>query len=289
MAGDPGCEFFGPWDDGPAVKEAILEADRTRPAPVGSSHTSRTLWSWLDPTAPAAIFTATSCARSVEWLRRPQRGDLGSRRQLLLTRHPGLLLHAAGARVRRRDQFDHDFVGEKRSNERRRRSSAEGDARCGTPPTFLESSSRTCGRGNPGALHGVSAGDVCDMAVRRGPRLPGTNNRGLDLHRLQLERAGDAHSQSSSPSTPSRGRGARSSGANRRWRQEPALAGAHRQVEIVATVAPAPSGRNSVNRPVPEVPFDRNRPLLPADRLVPDIRSGELEPGPRRHRRARSQ
>ena len=26
MAGNPGCEFFGPWDEGPAVKEAILEA-----------------------------------------------------------------------------------------------------------------------------------------------------------------------------------------------------------------------------------------------------------------------
>ena len=88
------------------------------------------------------------------------------------------------------------------------------------------------------------------MAVRRGPRRPGTNDRGLDLHRLQLERAGDALTRSRRARVRQAGTrvsvlwGEPEGGAKSRPWLEP-----HRQVEIGATVAPARSGRNSGDRP----------------------------------------
>jgi vanillate/3-O-methylgallate O-demethylase len=70
MAGNPGCEFFGPWDDGPAVKEAILEAgsalDLRR---VGSLayFTNALELGWIPRPVPA-IFTADQLRPFREWL-----------------------------------------------------------------------------------------------------------------------------------------------------------------------------------------------------------------------------
>ena len=62
MAGNPGCEFFGPWDEGPAVKEAILEA--------GSAFDLRRVGS-------LAYFTN---ALELGWIPRPDAGHLHRRR-----------------------------------------------------------------------------------------------------------------------------------------------------------------------------------------------------------------
>ena len=70
MAGNPGCEFFGPWDEGPAVKEAILEAgsalDLRR---VGSLayFTNALELGWIPRPVPA-IFTADQLRPFREWL-----------------------------------------------------------------------------------------------------------------------------------------------------------------------------------------------------------------------------
>jgi vanillate/3-O-methylgallate O-demethylase len=70
MAGGPGCEFFGPWDEGPAVKEAILEAgsalDMRR---VGSLayFTNALELGWIPRPVPA-IFTGDDLRPFREWL-----------------------------------------------------------------------------------------------------------------------------------------------------------------------------------------------------------------------------
>ena len=70
MAGNPGAEFYGPWDDGPAVKEAILEAgaafDLRR---VGSLayFTNALELGWIPRPVPA-IFTDEGLRGFREWL-----------------------------------------------------------------------------------------------------------------------------------------------------------------------------------------------------------------------------
>ena len=70
MAGGAGCEFFGPWDEGPAVKEAILEAgsafDLRR---VGSLayFTNALELGWIPRPLPA-IFTGDELRPFREWL-----------------------------------------------------------------------------------------------------------------------------------------------------------------------------------------------------------------------------
>ncbi len=79
MAGGPGCEFFGPWEEGPAVKEAILSAGAAmdlkrvgslayftnalelgwipRPVPAIFTHDElRPFREWLPPTSPEATW-----------------------------------------------------------------------------------------------------------------------------------------------------------------------------------------------------------------------------------------
>ena len=70
MAGNPGAEFYGPWDDGPAVKEAILAAgaafDLRR---VGSLayFTNALELGWIPRPVPA-IFTDEGLRGFREWL-----------------------------------------------------------------------------------------------------------------------------------------------------------------------------------------------------------------------------
>ena len=70
MAGNPGCEFFGPWDEGPAVKEAILTAGQEfNMRRVGSLayFTNALELGWIPRPVPA-IFTGDSLRPFREWL-----------------------------------------------------------------------------------------------------------------------------------------------------------------------------------------------------------------------------
>jgi len=70
MAGNPGCEFFGPWDEGPAVKEAILEAGTAfNLRRVGSLayFTNALELGWIPRPMPA-IFTGDELRPFREWL-----------------------------------------------------------------------------------------------------------------------------------------------------------------------------------------------------------------------------
>jgi vanillate/3-O-methylgallate O-demethylase len=70
MAGNPGCELFGPWDDGAAVKEAILEAGSALDLrQVGSLayFTNALDLGWIPRPVPA-IFTGDELRSFREWL-----------------------------------------------------------------------------------------------------------------------------------------------------------------------------------------------------------------------------
>jgi vanillate/3-O-methylgallate O-demethylase len=70
MAGNPGCEFFGPWDHGPAVKEAILKAGEAfNMRRVGSLayFTNALELGWIPRPVPA-IFTGDELRPFREWL-----------------------------------------------------------------------------------------------------------------------------------------------------------------------------------------------------------------------------
>ncbi|HEY4608331.1 MAG TPA: hypothetical protein VIH06_03985 [Ilumatobacteraceae bacterium] len=70
MAGNPGCEFFGPWDEGPAVKDAILKAGAAfELRRVGSLayFTNALELGWIPRPVPA-IFTADELRPFREWL-----------------------------------------------------------------------------------------------------------------------------------------------------------------------------------------------------------------------------
>lgn len=70
MAGNPGCEFFGPWEEGPAVKEAILAAGADfELRRVGSLayFTNALELGWIPRPLPA-IFTHDDLRPFREWL-----------------------------------------------------------------------------------------------------------------------------------------------------------------------------------------------------------------------------
>ena len=135
MAGNPGCEFFGPWDEGPAVKEAILEAgsafDLRR---VGSLayFTNALELGWIPRPMPA-IFTGDELRPFREWLpSTSSEATWGLGGSLYLPRHRGLLLHAVGARIRQCDQVRPRFRRARSARtDEGRRPPPEGDARVG--------------------------------------------------------------------------------------------------------------------------------------------------------------
>jgi glycine cleavage system aminomethyltransferase T len=78
MAGQPGFEFFGPWRDGEAVKEALVEAGQEFGLRKvgGRTYASNTLESGWIPSPLPAIYTGDSLKAYREWL--PANGYEGS-------------------------------------------------------------------------------------------------------------------------------------------------------------------------------------------------------------------
>jgi syringate O-demethylase len=78
MAGQPGWELFGPWDDGEAVREALVSAgDEFGLRQVGGrAYSSNTLESGWIPSPLPAVYTGDSLKAYREWL--PANGYEGS-------------------------------------------------------------------------------------------------------------------------------------------------------------------------------------------------------------------
>lgn len=70
MAGQPGFELFGPWEDGEAVKEAIVEAGQEFGLLKvgGRTYSSNTLESGWIPSPLPAVYTGDSLKAYREWL-----------------------------------------------------------------------------------------------------------------------------------------------------------------------------------------------------------------------------
>jgi syringate O-demethylase len=69
MAGQPGFEFFGPWDDGEAVRTAIMEAGREfgLRSVGGRAYSSNTLESGWIPSPLPAVYTGEGSRAFREW------------------------------------------------------------------------------------------------------------------------------------------------------------------------------------------------------------------------------
>ena len=70
MAGQPGLELFGPWDDGEAVRQAIIEAGREYGLRLvgGRAYSSNTLESGWIPSPLPAVYTGQAMKAYREWL-----------------------------------------------------------------------------------------------------------------------------------------------------------------------------------------------------------------------------
>lgn len=70
MAGQPGFEFFGPWDDGEAVRTALMDAGREFGirAVGGRAYSSNTLESGWIPSPLPAVYTGEGTRAFREWL-----------------------------------------------------------------------------------------------------------------------------------------------------------------------------------------------------------------------------
>ena len=69
MAGQPGFEFFGPWDDGEAVRQALIEAGREFGMRLvgGRAYSSNTLESGWIPSPLPAVYSGEGSRAFREW------------------------------------------------------------------------------------------------------------------------------------------------------------------------------------------------------------------------------
>ena len=105
MAGQPGFELFGPWEQGERVREALLAAGAQHGVvQVGAkAYSTANLESGWVPAPFAAIFTGEEMAAYRRWLPAAAAGSLG--RQLQLDGHRGLLPHPVRSRLRQGDRL----------------------------------------------------------------------------------------------------------------------------------------------------------------------------------------
>ena len=197
MAGQPGCELFGPWDDGEAVHEALVEAGEEFGLRLvgGRAYSSNTLESGWIPSPLPAIYTGDESMKAYPrsgcrpTATKPARSIGGS---FVPDNIEDYYLTPWDIGYGHFVKFDHDFIGrealEKMANEpappeghagARQRGRHAGDrlacSRRATAP-----SSSTSRR----AVYSMHPFD--QVTVRR------QDGRRLDLDRLQLERGQDA-------------------------------------------------------------------------------------------------
>jgi vanillate/3-O-methylgallate O-demethylase len=79
MAGQPGFEMFGPWEDGEAVRAALLDAgEEYGVLPAGSrAYSTANLESAWVPSPPPGIFTGEHMQEFREWRKAARAGSLG--------------------------------------------------------------------------------------------------------------------------------------------------------------------------------------------------------------------
>ena len=169
MAGQPGWELFGPWDDYEPVHEALVSAgeDFGMRLVGGRAYSSNTLESGWIPSPLPAVYSGDELKPYRQWL--PATGYEGSgldRRQLRLGRDRRLLLHAVGSRLRKLRQV----------RSRLHRAGSARGARRWRPPPEGHAGARRRGRdphdrvdvpaSRPREVHGLAVCGVLDAPVR---------------------------------------------------------------------------------------------------------------------------
>ena len=114
MAGQPGWELFGPWDEGEAVREAIVEAgeDFGLRQVGGRAYSSNTLESGWIPSPLPAVYSGDSLKPYREWL--PAKGYEGSASiggSFISERIEDYYFTPWDLGYGSYVKFDHDFVG----------------------------------------------------------------------------------------------------------------------------------------------------------------------------------
>jgi glycine cleavage system aminomethyltransferase T len=111
MAGQPGFELFGPWEEGTEVRDAILAAGSGLGlVPVGSkAYSTANLESGWVPSPVPAIFTGDAMGAYREWLPAARAGSLGGSFDSADIADYYVTPHDLG--YGRHVAFDHDFVG----------------------------------------------------------------------------------------------------------------------------------------------------------------------------------
>jgi len=112
MAGEAGYEFFGPYDEGEAVKDAVLEAGEAygiRRLGAESYQTANVLLGWLPLPIPA-IYSGDELADYREWLD-VRRGLLSIGGSFVSDDIEDYYVTPAELGYDRLVDFDHDFVG----------------------------------------------------------------------------------------------------------------------------------------------------------------------------------
>ena len=200
MAGGAGCEFFGPWDEGPVVKEAILKAgEGLELRRVGSLayFTNALELGWIPRPVPA-IFTGDELRAFREWL--PATSSEATWAIGGSFNAPNIEDYYFTPRELGYGnviKFDHDFIGrdalEKAAgDDHRRKVTLVWDPAdvARVVESYMQPDQL------PALYLELPRGNLRDVAVRRPPRRSGTGGRRLDLHRLHLERTGDALTRS---------------------------------------------------------------------------------------------
>ena len=196
MAGQPGFELFGPWEDGEAVRDALVEAGEEFGLRLvgGRAYSSNTLESGWIPSPLPAVYTGDEHEglSRVAAGRRATRPRPRSAAASSPTNIEDYYLTPWDLGYGRFVKFDHDFIGrealEKMAEEPHRKKVTlaleQRGRRCG-------SSARSSQQGRPRQVHGVPVGGLLDAPVRQGHG-GRQDGRHLDLGRLQLERGQDA-------------------------------------------------------------------------------------------------
>lgn len=117
MAGQPGFELFGPWDDGDAVLEAILEAGEAfdlRRVGTRAYSTANLESGWIPALVPG-IYTGDAMAPYREWLPATSAGSLGG--SFLSDDIVDYYVTPYELGYGKIVSFDHDYVGRDRLRE----------------------------------------------------------------------------------------------------------------------------------------------------------------------------
>ena len=194
MVGQPGWELFGPWDDGEAVREAILTAGEEFGLRQvgGRAYSSNTLESGWIPSPLPAVYSGASLKAYREWL--PAAGYEGSASLGGSFTSPNIEDYyftpwdlGYGSYVK----FDHDFIGREAlermaAGEHRRKVTLalNDDDVTETIGTMFRRSERAKFIDWPSAVYSMHPFDRVTVGRRDGRR--------LDLDRLQRQRGKDA-------------------------------------------------------------------------------------------------